>query len=138
MQDSIMWSPGMTLDAVEKLVILKAFRFYRGVKTTTAQSLGISIRTLDAKLEKYQSDENELERVDEQRRTDRDKFLARQRGVVLTSQETGASVLGSDAGVRVEPASQSISQSDMPVPKRREVQTVLPGQASKSGAHKHR
>lgn len=48
-----MWQPGMSLEDVEKEVILKAFRFYQQNKTHTAHSLGIAIRTLDAKLEKY-------------------------------------------------------------------------------------
>lgn len=47
------WQPGQTLDDVEKEVILKAFSFYQGNKTQTAKSLGIAIRTLDNKLERY-------------------------------------------------------------------------------------
>jgi DNA-binding NtrC family response regulator len=49
----ILWQPGVTLEDIEKQVIQKAFSFYRGNKTATAKSLGIAIRTLDAKLEKY-------------------------------------------------------------------------------------
>ncbi len=53
----LIWSPGVTLEDVEKQVILKAHHYYKEVKTTTAAALGISVRTLDAKLEKYQADE---------------------------------------------------------------------------------
>lgn len=51
------WSPGMTLEDVEKEAILAAFKFFRGNKTQTAASLGIAIRTLDYKIAKYQADE---------------------------------------------------------------------------------
>jgi transcriptional regulator with PAS, ATPase and Fis domain len=49
----IHWQPGMTLEEVEKQVILKAFQFYNRNKTHTAKALDIAIRTLDSKLEKY-------------------------------------------------------------------------------------
>jgi transcriptional regulator with PAS, ATPase and Fis domain len=49
----IAWQPGMTLEDMEKQIILKAFRFFNKNKTQTAKSLGIAIRTLDAKLDKY-------------------------------------------------------------------------------------
>lgn len=48
-----MWCVGMTLDDVEKEAIVKAYKFYHGNKTQTAKSLGIAIRTLDAKLDRY-------------------------------------------------------------------------------------
>lgn len=60
----ILWTPGVKLEEVEKQVILKALAFYRSNKTQTASSLGISIRTLDARLEEYRlQDEKEAERV---------------------------------------------------------------------------
>ncbi len=49
----IEWTPGLTLADVEKIVILKAFKFFQGNKTRTAGALDIAIRTLDAKLEQY-------------------------------------------------------------------------------------
>ena len=49
----IEWSLGMTLADVERVVILKAFRFFQGNKTRTAAALDIAIRTLDSKLEQY-------------------------------------------------------------------------------------
>lgn len=48
------WSPGRTLEDVEKDIILHAFKFYGYNKTRTAESLGIAIRTLDNKLAKYE------------------------------------------------------------------------------------
>jgi hypothetical protein len=49
----IVWSPGVTLNDIEKAAIIKAFRFFGNNKTATAAALGISIRTLDNKLERY-------------------------------------------------------------------------------------
>lgn len=50
------WTPGLTIEEAEKQCVLQALRFYRHNKTQTAQSLGISIRTLDSKLEAYEKD----------------------------------------------------------------------------------
>ncbi len=49
------WTPGRTLADIEKEVILHAHKFYGYNKTKTAQSLGIAIRTLDAKLAQYEA-----------------------------------------------------------------------------------
>ena len=53
----IIWQPGVTLEDVEKQVILKAFQYFQGNKTKTAQALDIAIRTLDAKIAKYEGKE---------------------------------------------------------------------------------
>lgn len=58
-----MWQPGRTLEEIERETIEKAFRFYQGNKTQTAASLGIAIRTLDNKLDKYAGKTPELEPV---------------------------------------------------------------------------
>ena len=47
------WYHGMKLSDVERLVIIRAYSFYGRNKTKTAEGLGISIRTLDARLEEY-------------------------------------------------------------------------------------
>jgi DNA-binding NtrC family response regulator len=54
----IYWQPGVTLDAIEKQVILKAFQFFGHNKTHTAHALGIAIRTLDNKLAKYEKEQD--------------------------------------------------------------------------------
>lgn len=76
----ITWSPGVSLEQIEKQVILKAFQHYRGNKTQTAIGLGISIRTLDNKLEIYSKGEKseELIAIEQQRRDD--EFVRRSRG----------------------------------------------------------
>lgn len=47
------WQMGQTLADIEKETILQAFKFFQNNKTHTARSLGISIRTLDHKLDQY-------------------------------------------------------------------------------------
>lgn len=48
----LLYQPGMTLAEVELKVIQYALRFHENNKTKAAQSLGISIRTIDNKLNK--------------------------------------------------------------------------------------
>lgn len=57
LNEIVTFQPGMTLAELEKKAILSAFRYYRSNKTLTAQALGIAIRTLDNKLELYESAE---------------------------------------------------------------------------------
>jgi len=47
------WTPGRTLDDIERNVILDALMYHQGNRTHTAKSLGISIRTLRNKLADY-------------------------------------------------------------------------------------
>ncbi len=47
------WTPGRTLDDIERNVILEALRYHNGNRTHTAKALGISIRTLRNKLADY-------------------------------------------------------------------------------------
>lgn len=55
----VVWQMGMTLEDTEKLIVLQAYRLFENNKTRTANALGICIRTLDARLEKYDKDNNE-------------------------------------------------------------------------------
>lgn len=151
MNGIIQWSPGVTLDAIEKQVILTAFRFYRGNKTATASALGIAVRTLDNKLEKYEADgKAEKERLsnEQQHRSD---WLTKQRGIVgrqvVTipdgSPNAHATTTEGDrtraaAGVRVESPAQSAAQPPVSLSERKEVQSVLPKQAAQGGARKSR
>lgn len=54
----INWQPGLTLEDIEKEVILKALSFYHGNKTRTAEALGVAIRTIDNKLARYRGEVN--------------------------------------------------------------------------------
>ncbi len=57
MNNSIEWYPGITLEMIERQAIEIAFQHFHGNKTTTAQALGIAIRTLDSRLQKYKLDD---------------------------------------------------------------------------------
>jgi hypothetical protein len=82
----ILWTPGMTLEQIEKHVIIKAFRHYQSNKTATAKSLGISVRTLDTKLQQYDLEEKEKADKEYERRQEQEDFLARSRGLKVASQ----------------------------------------------------
>lgn len=47
------WSPGETLNDIERMVIIQALDYHQGNRTHTAKALGISIRTLRNKLAEY-------------------------------------------------------------------------------------
>ena len=47
------WTPGTTLNQIERNVIIEALKFHQGNRTHTAKALGISIRTLRNKLAEY-------------------------------------------------------------------------------------
>jgi DNA-binding NtrC family response regulator len=47
------WTPGQTLNDIERTVILGALEHHKGNRTHTARALGISIRTLRNKLSDY-------------------------------------------------------------------------------------
>lgn len=111
---SVMWAPGMKLDHLEKMVILKAFGYYQNNKTMTANALGISIRTLDNKLEKYNLDNLESEAANESERNRQLDFLIRSRGQVPT-------VPTNTQGLYAEPIANTGAQSKMPMPKRAKV-----------------
>lgn len=66
---------------MEKQVIERAYSHFKGNKTHTASSLGIAIRTLDAKLQTYVVDKQALvEREDRLREQER-AYIARARGL---------------------------------------------------------
>ncbi len=128
-----MWSPGITLEDVEKQVIVKAFSHFHQNKTVTANALGIAVRTLDAKLEKFEIDRTKEIEAREQRKRDNEAFLARQRGVTKAIPASSPDILSPLAGFRVESSSEASTQSDMPLPKRNKVQTVLPSDDAQGG-----
>lgn len=108
-----MWNPGLTLEELEKQAIEKAFRFYQGNKTHTANALGISIRTLDAKLEKYEHDREEL-----QKRTDVEERLRKER-------------MEAQRRVSDQPAPKASKEPIVSLPVGKEVQGVPSGSTGK-------
>lgn len=80
MNDQIFWSPGVTLDQIEKLVIKKALIHFRNNKAATASSLGVAVRTIDNKLERYEMEEREERNKEAERKRKDQEFLTRARG----------------------------------------------------------
>lgn len=134
MNHLVTWSPGMKLDILEQAVILKAYSFYNKNKTTTSQALGISIRTLDSKLEKYEKLIFEEELALEARKQERAHQLKRARG------DYSGTPPGPEARStsRLESASQLSSKQAVPVHVGTEVQEMLPKQSAASGSRRGR
>lgn len=130
MTDPIYWSPGVTLEAVEKQVILKAFRWFRGNKTQTSIALGISIRTLENKLEKYEDDGRKQELAEQADREKRQAHLNRARGLTVAPTQESTSVHGTGSGVHAQSSAETGPQHSMPVSESKKVQEVLPSKAS--------
>lgn len=150
MNEQIVWSPGVTLEEIEKQVILKAFRFYRGNKTTTAGALGIAVRTLDNKLEKYENDGREQKARDDERREKDKAFFDRQRGITRSindsdeereAQRRKAGLTrdgNATAGIRVESPDGFAQEHAMPVSESQKVQSVLHAKPAHGGPRSRR
>lgn len=78
--EQIIWSPGCTLEQIERQVIEKAFAFFRQNKSATASALGICVKTLDAKCARYSEQDKIREENNAKERQLRENFLARCRG----------------------------------------------------------
>lgn len=151
------FQPGMTLEEMNKRCILYQLEFSRGNKTQAANSLGISIRTLDSKLEEYETSAEQFRKQAEVDHDKRKSDLDRLRGVHITAQNGHGHILQPDpisqgdaaseaksakipegiferveapARVRVQPAFNPEPQHAVSVPKLEEVQKVLPKHAS--------
>jgi len=137
MSEQVFWSPGVTLEGIEKQVILMAFRFYRGNKTQCSISLGINVRTLERKLEDYENAAKKQREVEEREASERDNQLRRARGVIQNPDGT-SQVRGTYSGAHVESAVEAPSQQPVPVPQPQKVQDVLPKQVAASGNTRRR
>lgn len=137
----ITWQPGMSLEFLEKMAIQEAMKFFQNNKTSTARALGIAIRTLDTKLEKYAVEEKEFEVLNERDRKQREEFMRRCRGASASgtaeAQNGPAGIQNSsnaaNAGLHVESAAQASPQQSVSMHQRKEVQSVLPSTPSHSG-----
>jgi hypothetical protein len=135
--EAIFWSPGVTLDTIEKLVICKAYQFYRQNKTATARALGISIKTLDNKFERYEKEDAEATEAQKYEHERREEQLHRARfghgaGFSNPYQSAPAGIQNgreANRGNGVEPSSHAVAKSPVPVPERQEIQDVLPSEA---------
>lgn len=142
MSGEIIWSPGMSLDAIEKIVILKAYSFFKNNKTATSASLGIAIRTLDSKLDRYEQEQKLEEERQENEHARRTEFLARQRGNPPNNIGLPYSPIpalhGAISGPRMESITNAASEHAMSLSKREEVQVVLSKQTPASNPKKNR
>lgn len=161
MQNNIVtWTPGMSLESVERQVILAAFRHYRGNKTATAQSLGIAIRTLDNKLAQYEGDDKKEKLAHELNAQRGQDFLARQRGFTTSvdgavipieggqarvysgpprgAEKSESNGESAEAGLSMESASEAPAQPSVPLPVGAEVQSVSSKHAARNRSERRR
>ncbi len=126
---TINWTPGQTLEDVEKIVIQKAYIYFSKNKSATARGLGISLRTLDNKFEKYEEDDRKNKQDDERREKERREWNDRARGI---SPSHGHKEEKDCATTRngVESSQESSTEPTMPMQKSEEVQAVLPSQTT--------
>lgn len=140
MSEILGWTPGITLEEWEKIAIQKAFHFFRGNKSQTASALGIAIRTLDSKLEKYELDRKLAQEAYEKEKRDNARILERLRGVspADTVEAGRSSLYRADTGVHLESPTFTGQEPDVSLPKREEVQTLLPPELTISGPRRGR
>lgn len=82
----VFWTPGMSIAEVERQIIKEAIVYFRGNKSLISKSLGISIRTLDTRMESIKAEEEAQRfRVEAQTR-EREIFLERSRGIPASAQ----------------------------------------------------
>lgn len=78
---AIDWTPGMKLEVGERQMVEDSYRAFNRVKTATANALGISVRTLEAYLARYEKADSELKDRVAKAKEDRDASLRRLRGI---------------------------------------------------------
>lgn len=129
------FNPNLSLEEIERLAILHRMQWCRNNKTQTASSLGIAIRTLDAKLEKY-GNENDKRAADiEQERIRNAAILARMRGITPEAfREAGSAINGSvSPGPRLESITNAPAQQSLPMSESEKVQELLPAKHAQGG-----
>lgn len=143
---NLIWQPGMTLETVEKEVILQAMRYFRGNKTATSTALGIAYKTLDNKLHQYKEDEQSQEKRLNERTARDQEYLNRARGIVTATvptrllEDSKAAEVPKSQGLHseerhgLEPAPELPAQQSVSMQKREEVQKVSPQSSARSGS----
>lgn len=71
----------LTLDQIEREVILSTLKRCRGNKTKTAQILNVAIRTIDNKVERYEQEDKIRAEATEMQRLKDEEYLKRARGI---------------------------------------------------------
>ena len=138
------FSPGITLQALERDWIVSSLKFYQYNKTRTAQALGISIRTLDNKIKEYEDAAIDAADRAAAERADRAATLDKMRGPFITQYNGLGSAnqlfprAETPARIQMEPIANDTRQQAMPMPERQEVQEVLPSKSAGGGHGKRR
>ncbi len=130
--NEVTWCPGMTLEHIEKLIIKKAYSIYQGNKTMTARSLGVAIRTLDNKFEKYKKDDEDDQTSVADNRSIRAELLRKARGDSHLHRKASSwsDVPSADTGKRMEPVAVASKEYEVSLPESEKVQGVLPPQVT--------
>ncbi len=98
-----MWTPGKTLEDVEIETIIAAMKYHEQNKTRAAESLKISIRTIDAKLARHEEKKNGRKKT-----------------------ETKDANVRTSSGVRLESHAKPTKEQPVSLQQRDKVQKVLP------------
>lgn len=73
------WTPGISLEAMEKMIILQAYAHYQKNKEQTCKSLGISVRNLEYKLKAYEETEEIFRLAQIKTKEENEKLIHRMR-----------------------------------------------------------
>ncbi len=127
------FNPGLNEETVLKIYTQLMMEFFQGNKTRAAIAMGISVSTLDRRLDKYHGDIiNERIKLDQIKRNQED-ISRRLRGLPVGSsvyqdhQINSFGIPQAEARVHVEPAAEISKEQSVPVPDWSEVQ-ALPSQ----------
>lgn len=123
------WLPGYSLEEWEKVAILGAMKFCDQNKTRAAAMLKCSVRTVDAKLEKYAIEDEHARQQDEERRHQARIDLQRARGIDPQA---------SSEGIRLQSPTQISTQQPVPLREASQVQEMLSAKAAPSGQRRRR
>jgi hypothetical protein len=124
MENNVIWSPGISLDALEKMVIRKAYRFYHQNKVATANALKIAVRTLDNRLERYDQEDATYEQQAIDTRDRRREHLLRARG--FAPDQLAGQARQTTAEPVLEPALDVSETQAVPVSEQQTVPGLLP------------
>lgn len=77
----VIWTPGMTLEQLERQTIMKAIAVYGYNKSAAARALGITYRTIENKMVKYEKDDEARKEKEVMDKAKREAQLMRARGL---------------------------------------------------------
>jgi hypothetical protein len=108
----ITWRPGMNIDTVVQSIVEAAYKYFGGNKSAAARSLGISVRTLDSRLERI-----EKAKLEHEEKVDASFKRRKEQAEIQRGQAIGTRyVPDGKGGVRAEPVAELPPQRSMPMP----------------------